>query len=303
MQGRLFGRVAKAADHLCDKMHCTMQGSKCADDAASAPASDNIEMQRSALKLRIQAEKRFESTKLQHDTRKAWLAYCHRQAAAVSEMREPSKRRHTDAELWDIFLTNMEHTTWAHSLALCAYQNYKGVFDVLPVQARITKLIPMLMSYLKRTLALTIAARKRGLVESWEKILADGVAFTATQRAACIAKLQRARMTAGMSASGNERPGKRPPTPLGGPCSKRQKVALAERQPESSTVYSAVPVQQHTALQCPDVGFQSSGESRPYSHSLRACLLAKHRCLVCWGTNHSIWNCPQSSKALRKELE
>ena len=300
MQGRLFGRVAKAADHLCNKMHGTLQEFECAGNAASA--SGDIGMQRSALNLRIQAEIRFESTKLQHDTLKAWLAYCHRQAAAVSEMREPSKRRHTGEELWNIFLANME-PTWAHSLALCAYRDQKGKFDVLPVQARITKLRQMLMPYLKRTLALTIAAQKRNLVDLWEEILADGLeSKLPAQQAACLSGLQKARIAAGMSASGN-RPGKRPPTPLGGPGSKRQRVALARRQPESSTVYSAVPVHQHTALQCPDVGYQSNTESRPYSHSLRACLLAKRRCLVCWATDHSIWNCPRSSQALRGEME
>ena len=252
-----------------------------------------VGVQPSALKMKIQAERRFERTKLQHDTRKAWLAYAHRQAAAVSEMRAPSERRHTDAELWDIFLANMELAPYSRNAALCACWFKKERFDVLPMQARITKLIPVLLKNLESTVALTVAARERETAEFWEWRLADGVALTAAQREKITAELRKARMAAEM-AGGSKRPGKRRADPPGEPRAQRQRTAGARMQPKSSTVYSSVPVDQQDALQCPDVGYQSNTESRPYSHSLRACLLAERRCLVCWAINHSIWNCPQS---------
>ena len=297
-----FQEPTKAAGYLCDKMCSALQGPQTASDAASSSVCSCAGVQPSALKMKLQAERRFERTKLQHDTRKAWLAYAHRQAAAVSEMRTPSERRRTDAALWMIFLANMESASYAHSAAHCTYWQDQDETDALPVQARITKLIPVVMEYLECTVALTTAARERETAEFLEWRLAKGVALTLAQREKITAEMQKARMAAEV-AGGGKRPGKRRADHLEGPRAQRQRVAGARRQPESSTVYSAVPVDQHNALQCPDVGYQSNTESRPYSHSLRACLLAERRCLVCWATSHSIWNCPQSSQALRGELQ
>ena len=296
-----FQRPNTAAGYLCNKMCSTLQGSQSADDAASSSVCSCSGVQCSALKMKIQAERRFERTKLQHDTQKAWLAYARRQAAAVPGMRKPSERRHTDAELWKIFLANMGSASYAHSAALSAYWQDTDEFDALPMRARITKLMPVPMEYLERTVALSVAAAEKGIAEMLEASSASGN-LTGALREKCIADIQKAR-TAAEVAGGRNRPRKRRAKPLGGPEAQRQRVAGARRQPKSSTVYSAVPVEQQSALQCPDVGFQSNTESRPYSHSLRACLLAERRCLVCWGTNHSIWNCPHSSKALRRQTE
>ena len=296
-----FKGPTKAAGYLCDKMFSALQGSQTASDAASSSVCSCAGVQPSALKMEMQAERRFEKTKLQHDTRKAWLAYAHRQAAAVSEMRKPSERRHTDAELWKIFLANMESASYAHIAAVGAYWQNRDEANALPVQAWITKLVPVLMDCLKCTVALTVAAAEKGIAERLEAKLASGE-LTAGLRERCIADLQRSRMAVEVAGGGN-RPCKRRADLHGGPRAQRQRVAGARRQPESSTVYSAVPLDQHDRLQCPDVGYQSNTESRPYNHSLRACLLAERRCLVCWATNHSIWNCPQSSQALRGAME
>ena len=296
-----FRGPTKAAGYLCDKMCSALQGSQTASDAASTSVCGYMGVQPSALKMKIQAERRFERTKLQHDTRKAWLAYAHRQAAAVSEMRQPSERRHTDAELWKIFLANMESTSYAHTAAFSAYWQNRDEADSLPVQAWIIKLMPVLMDCLECTVALSVAAAEKGIAETLEARLASRD-LTAELQERCIAEIQRSRMAAKVAGGGN-RPCKRRADHHGGPRAQRQRVAGARRQPESSTVYSAVPLDQHDALQCPDVGYQSNTESRPYSHSLRACLLAERRCLVCWATNHSIWNCPQSSQALRGAME
>ena len=246
-----------------------------AGDAASVPVVDFTELLFPSNNETIQAERRFERTKLQHGTRKAWMAYANRQAAAVSVMRDPNMRKYTDIGLWRFFLANIGPVPRLHHVAAAAYNKSEGAYNALPLRARITKLIPVLLEHLPHK-----RARK---APAWE----EGSAETAESRVA----------------GGGTRPGKNPADALGGPRAQRQRAAGARRQPQSSTVYSAVPVEQHTALQCPDVGYHSSTESRPYSHSLRACLLAERRCLVCWGTNHSIWNCPQSSKALRRETE
>ena len=267
--------LAKAAGCFRDKMYGTLQVPNVASDAASAPVHGCIEVQCSVLSKTGQAEKRFERTTLQHDTQRAWLAYANCQVAAVSEMGTPSQRTYTDAGLWNIFLGNTYALPWLHSMAFTMYVQSKEDYDMLPVQARITKLIPVLMGYLESINAVKAPAWKKGT-----------------------AKAPGSRM----SGSGKT-PGKRPAEPLAGPRAQRQRVTTAGGQPKSSMVYNAVPVDQQTALRCADVGYQSNTESRPYSHSLRACLLAERRCLVCWGTDHFIWNCPQSSQALKGEIE
>ena len=265
-----FEGLAKAAGCFRNKMNGTLHGATVASDAASAPVHGCIEVQCSVLSKTGQAERGFERTTLQHDTQKAWLAYANCQSAAVPEMGTPLKRKCTDAGLWNIFLGNTYAVPWLHSMAFMAYMQSKEEYDMLPVQARITKLIPPLMGCLESMCAVKAAAWKKGTART---------------------------PLAGSRMSGNgKRPGKtlprRPAEPLAGLPAQRQKVTRAGRQPKSSTVYSAVPVDQQTALRCADVGYQSNTESRPYSHSLRACLLAERRCLICWGTNHSIWNCP-----------
>ena len=263
--------LAKAAGCFRDKMYGTLQVPNVASDAASAPVHGCIEVQCSVLSKTGQAEKRFERTTLQHDTQRAWLAYANCQVAAVSAMGTPSKRKYTDAGLWNIFLGNSYAVSWLHSMAFMAYMQSKEEYDALPVQVRITKLTPLLMRYLESKNAVKAAAWKKGTAGA-----------------------------PGSRMSGNGKtPGKRPAEPLAGPGAQRQRVTTAGGQPKSSTVYNAVPVDQQTALQCADVGYQSNTESRPYSHSLRACLLAERRCLVCWETTHLIWSCPQSSQALR----
>ena len=273
MQGVSFEGLAKAAGCFRNKMYGTLHEATVASDAASAPVQGCIEVQCSVLSKTGQAERRFERTTLQHDTQKAWLAYAKCQITAVPEMGTPLKRKYTDAGLWNIFLGNTYAVPWLHSMAFMAYVQSKEEYDMLPVQARITKLTPLLMGYLESKAAVKAAAWKKGTAKA---------------------------PLAGSRMSGiGKRPGKRPAEPLAGPGAQRQRVTAAGGQPKSSTVYNAVPVDQQTALQCADVGYQSNTESRPYSHSLRACLLAERRCLVCWETTHLIWSCPQSSQALR----
>jgi len=72
-------------------------------------------------------------------------------------------------------------------------------------------------------------------------------------------------------------------------------------QAMSNTEYTKMPA--GTTAQCPDVGFQSQKEVKPYAHSLRTLLQNENKCLVCWSPDHGMYSCPDSSIAMKADME
>ncbi len=72
-------------------------------------------------------------------------------------------------------------------------------------------------------------------------------------------------------------------------------------QAMSNTEYTEMPA--GTAAQCPDVGFQSQHEAKPYAHSLRTLLQNENKCLVCWSPDHRMYSCPDRSAAMKADMD
>ena len=72
-------------------------------------------------------------------------------------------------------------------------------------------------------------------------------------------------------------------------------------QDETKTVYESVP--DGTYQDCPDAGYFSNAEPKPYNHTLRKCLAQSGRCLVCWGKGHKFFQCNKRTAAVVAEME
>ena len=102
-----------------------------------------------ALDKTVDAEKQFEGTKLLHGTEQAWQTYANAQAAHIADMGSSSERTRTDRGIWSLFLMNISTVLDVHATAFQAYMGSKEEHDALPVRARITKLTPLLQTYMK----------------------------------------------------------------------------------------------------------------------------------------------------------
>jgi len=69
----------------------------------------------------------------------------------------------------------------------------------------------------------------------------------------------------------------------------------------SNTEYTEMPA--GTVAQCPDVGFQSQTEAKPYAHSLRTPLQNENKCLVCWSPEYRMYSCPDRSAAMKADMD
>ncbi len=230
-----------------------------------------------ALDKTVDAEKQFEGTKLLHGTEQAWQTYANAQAAHIADMGSSSERTRTDRGIWSLFLMNISTVPDVHATAFQAYMGSKEEYDALPVQARITKLTPLLQIYMK----------SKAVGQEQTTAAAPGVGMAARQ-------------------TGGWKGNKRSVESLGRVQMQEQNtqepMAEERKQPESSTEYHAVPTDVNFQ-QCSDVGYQDERESKPYSHSLRMHLQAEGRCLVCWDKSHRIADCPHRSEELKKEME
>ena len=226
-----------------------------------------------ALDKTVDAEQKFEETKLQVGTEKAWQTYANAQAGHIADMGAAAERTMTDRGIWSHFLKNISTVPDVHASAFQAYMGSKAEYDALPVQARITKLSPVVQTYLKssamgqdRSPAVEAeAGMAAGKWKGSKRYLESGSAVQTTDQ-------------------------------------KHDSMAEGRKQPESSIEYHAVP-KDVDFQKCPDVGFQNNDESRPYSHSLRMHLQTEGRCLVCWGTSHGIADCPHRSEKLKEAME
>ena len=226
----------------------------------------------------VDAEKHFEETKLQVATEKAWQTYSNAQGGHIADMGVSSERTRTDKGLWDLFLKNITLESGVHATAFQAYMGSKEEYDALPVQARITKLSPVMQIYMKSA---ALGQEKPQAAET-------GVGMAAKD-------------SAGMW-KGNKRPFESEDGKETADQKTQEPKAKGRKQPESDTEYHTVP-KDVDYRKCADVGYQDNNESKPYSHSLRMHLQNEDRCLVCWDASHRIYNCPQRSDKLKEEME
>ena len=231
-----------------------------------------------AIDKSAEAEKRFERAKLHSPTEKAWQAYANAQEGHIADMGDPANRTKTNKGLWSLFLANIV-VPGLHSQAFHTYMADKATYDALPVQGRITKLSPEMLTYIK---ALPADPGQPTQATGSRRTLAP-----ATPQASRLRDKRRAE-------TAPAHPGQ------------RQRIDRPTRtfrqQSESSKVYHAIPTDQD-AKSCPEVGYQDDSEPRPYNHSLREQLRAGNRCIVCWSAEHRIHNCPERSDALKAEMD
>jgi len=101
-----------------------------------------------AMDKSAEAEKRFERAKLHVSTEKAWQSYANAQESHISEMGSPEDRTKTNKGLWTMFLANITVPD-LHRQAFQTYMSDKAAYDALPAQARITKLTPEMLTYVR----------------------------------------------------------------------------------------------------------------------------------------------------------
>ena len=175
-------------------------------------------------------------------TEKAWQTYDNEQAGHIADTGASSERTRTDKGLWDLFLKNITLESGVHAPAFQAYMGSKEEYDALPVQARITKLSPVLQIYMKSA---AVGQEKTPAAET-------GVGMAAKE------------------SPGTRKGSKRSFESVGGKETADPKMheskAREKTQPESDTEYHAVP-KDVDFMKCADVGYQDANESRPYSHS------------------------------------
>lgn len=82
----------------------------------------------------------------------------------------------------------------------------------------------------------------------------------------------------------------------------QHQMAGNRMQTYSSTVYHTVPTNMNY-LQCPDVGYLSNIESWPVHSQPAHTAAANDKCLMCWGNEHGINNCPKRSQELKEETK
>ena len=225
-----------------------------------------------ALDKTVDAEQDFEDTKLLVGTEKAWQTYANAQAGHIADMGASAQRTWTDTGTWKKFLKNITVPD-VHASAFQAYMGSFAEYEELPVQARITKLSPVVQTYLKSSV---IGQEKGPTVEA-------EVGMTAGKW-----KGSKRYLESGSAVQTTDR--------------QHDSMAEGRKQPDSSTEYHAVP-KDVDFQKCPDVGYQNNDESRPYSHSLRMHLQNEGRCLVCWDTSHGIADCPHRSEKLKEAME
>ena len=182
-----------------------------------------------ALDKTVEEGKKFGETVLQNGTEMAWQTYCNAQAGHIAGM-GTTKRKMTDDGIWELFLAN-SMVPDVHATAFQAYLGNMEEYDVLPVQARITKLTPVLLTYLKTKAA---AHAGTGMASAEPTGVHHGI--------------------------------KRYAESVGGAHFQRQRIMEPmpenRKHPESSTDYHAVPTTVDY-LRCQDVGYQSDQERRP----------------------------------------
>ena len=256
------------------------------EDGTWAGMKSYMSVHYAALDKSAEAKEKFEKLKLQESTEKSWQEYCNAQAAHIADMGPVAKRKLTDSGLWDMFLANISMPE-VHTTAFQAYMHSMEEYDLLPVQARITKLTPVLLTYLKSKAASTASHSGAGGAGAGGTAIGEGGNGH----------------TGGI---GVQQETKRHAESSGGHQTQRLKMmepmAPGRTQPEGKTIYGAVPTDVNH-LQCPDVGFLSEHESKPYNHSLNRLLRESGKCLVCWSNSHRIGDCPHKSQGMKDDEE
>ena len=214
-----------------------------------------------------EAHKKFETCRLAKGTEKAWQTYANQQTASVTHMGTAVKRKYTDQGMWDEFLKGIRPVPDLYGQAFATYMRDMDEYDLLPVQSRITKITPVLLQYIKSR----VATQEEGAADPG--LTADTPAGGQKGN----------KRTADGSGAGQQ------------PAQRQKKEA--RKQGESDRAYPSVPTEMD-CRSCPDAGYQSTTEPKPYNHQLRTALRAEKRCLVCWSADHSIHACPNRSQAL-----
>ena len=102
-----------------------------------------LKVEYATLDMRAEAERSFQARKLHHRSGKAWQTYVEAQLEDIWKMGGLSERSWTDVGLWRIFLANISSVPDVQSAVFEAYMRDKAKYDALPVQAKITKLLPV----------------------------------------------------------------------------------------------------------------------------------------------------------------
>ena len=99
----------------------------------------------------VDAEKHFEKTKLQDGTEKAWQTYANAQTGHIADLGATAERTLTDRGIWNRSLKNISTVPDVYASAFQAHMASKTEGDALPVQARDTKVSPVVQTYMKST--------------------------------------------------------------------------------------------------------------------------------------------------------
>ena len=232
----------------------------------------------------VEAERRYINNSIIHETEKAWQQYCNSQTKHVSEMGPVKDRSRTDEGLWRIFLGNIPDTLSIKDFAFNVWINEKDSYTALDVQAKIVRITPVVLEYIK----------------------ARNVSLGSRPAASAAAAGPRSPgASTGQGSSKRQLPD--PYTPNRAQTQRPRPADTAAGrsgsiQADSHTQYTTVPTNVDYK-QCPDVGYNFKGESKPYNHELNQQLQAAGRCLVGWANDHRIHQCPNRSRPMQRDME
>ena len=232
-----------------------------------ASMQEHMQTQYAPLDKSAEAEKRFKSQRMVHESKKALQAYCSIQIRNITEM--GSKSSFSSKGMWDQFLSGLPELLLRTAANI--YATEKAAYDALSPISRISRMQEKLMPQLRAQRA------------SQQNAAASGSQrYTGTKR--------------GSEQSGRQSSSQ--PSP---------KLARFDRQSHrrqslSHAQYYAVP-NNMTPEECPDVGYQNEAQTKPFNQSLKDALMYESKCLSCWQPGHGLTSCPNLPPEVAQEME
>ena len=223
-----------------------------------ASLQEYMQVQYAPLDKSAEAEKRFMDQKMSQETEQALQTFSNIQIRNITEMGEDSS--FSSKGLWDHYMSGL-YGPLSRS-ATTIYSNEQAIYDALTPIARITKMQERLMPQLRTN---------RSTHQS--------------------AEASRPHVTGGAKRVHESDAGEH--QDIAQPTQKAQRYGMYVEsiQPQSSTYYSSVP-HDKTPETCPDVGYQSDTQAKPYNAFLKQALIQERKCLACWQPGHGISTCP-----------
>ena len=221
-----------------------------------ASLQEHMQVHYAPLDKSEEAEKRFMEQRMSQETEQALQTFSNIQIRNITEMGADS--RLSSKGLWNHYMSGLYGPLVRSATTI--YSSEKAAYDALTPIARITKMQERLMPEVRTSRSTNLTAEASGThVTERSKRVRD--TDTGERQAQQTYKMP------------------------------RYETSSTGMQPNSDTYYEYVPSDM-TPETCPDVGYQSNTQSKPFNSNLKQALIQERKCLACWQTGHQITACP-----------